>query len=68
MCEYQIQEILKRRIGVLPHVLQWSYVCDCHTPDGGPVSGAEYMAFINRDYSLREFHGFFNNYPPGPIP
>lgn len=49
-------------IGFLAHLLHETMVCDGHRPSLGPISHAEYMAFIHMDGSLREGHGIFNQY------
>ena len=47
-------------IGFLPHALYESGVADLHRPQYGPVGGAEYMAFIYMDGSLRAGHEVYN--------
>lgn len=49
-------------LGFLPHAAYESRVADLHRPDWGPLSSAGYMAFINRDGSLRQGHQIFNDY------
>jgi hypothetical protein len=52
----------KQGVGFLAHALHESYVADLHRPQDGPVSSAQYMAFINRDGTLRAGHDVFNQY------
>ncbi len=54
--------LVKQEVGFLIHALHESYVADLHRPQDGIVSSAEYMAFINRDGSLRAGHDIFNKY------
>ena len=51
-------------LGFLIHALYESPVGDLHRPDLGPISSAGYMAFVNRDGSLRKGHEIFNDYCP----
>ncbi|MEI8246563.1 MAG: cellulase family glycosylhydrolase [Lentisphaerota bacterium] len=58
-------ETLKNlKLGFLIHALYESPVGDLHRPDLGTMSSAGYMAFINRDGSLRKGHEIFNDYCP----
>ena len=50
-------------IGFFAHALHESYVADLHRPQYGVLSGAEYMAFIHMDGSLRAGHAAFNEFP-----
>jgi hypothetical protein len=54
--------LVKQNVGFLVHAMHESYVADLHRPEYGPVSSAEYMAFINMDGSLRAGHDVFNQY------
>jgi len=37
-------------------------VADAHRPESGPVTIAGYMAFIEKNGSLRPYHKIFNEY------
>lgn len=54
--------LAKQEVGFLVHALHESYVADLHRPQFGPLSSAEYMAFIHMDGSLRAGHDVFNQY------
>jgi len=51
-----------RKIGFTPAHMCHSLALDQHRPDCGPVLGAEYMAFVERDGSLRPNHEVFNEF------
>ncbi|MDD3127514.1 MAG: hypothetical protein PHT27_07860, partial [Candidatus Izemoplasmatales bacterium] len=56
-------DILKNAgVGFVIHALCESPVADLHRADLGPVDSPGYMAFINRDGSLRKGHEIFNDY------
>ena len=57
-----LDALAKQDVGFLVHALHESYVGDLHRPQHGPLSSAEYMAFINMDGSLRAGHEVFNQY------
>ena len=61
-----LETLTNLNLGFLIHALYESPVGDLHRPDLGPMSSAGYMAFINRDGSLRKGHGIFNEYCPQP--
>ncbi|MDX9973947.1 MAG: cellulase family glycosylhydrolase [FCB group bacterium] len=54
--------LAKRNIGFTAHLLHHTLVADGHRPEDGPISGAGYMAFIEKDGSLRPHHEIFNTY------
>lgn len=58
----ELNQLRKRGMGFLAHVLHHSLVADCHRPQYGPMSGAGYMAFIEADGTLRPHHDIFNKY------
>lgn len=57
-----LETLSKQRVGFLAHALHESYVADLHRPQFGPISSAEYMAFVHMDDSLRAGHEVFNQY------
>ena len=57
-----LEVLSKQEVGFLVHALHESYVADLHRPQYGPISSAEYMAFIHMDGSLRAGHDVFNQY------
>jgi hypothetical protein len=59
-----LETLVKQNVGFLAHALHESPVADLHRPQFGPLSTAEYMAFINMDGSLRAGHEVFNRYCP----
>jgi hypothetical protein len=59
-----LDTLVKRNVGFLAHALHESPVADLHRAPFGPLNGAEYMAFINMDGSLRPGHDLFNRYCP----
>ena len=63
-----LETLTKLNLGFLIHALYESPVGDLHRPDLGPISSAGYMAFINRDGSLRNGHEIFNDYCPATSP
>ena len=58
----ELDALKARKIGFLAHVLHHSMVADCHRPEYGPTVESGYMAFIERDGSLRKHHEMFNEY------
>ena len=63
-----LETLTKLNLGFLIHALYESPVGDLHRPDLGPISSAGYMAFINRDGTLRNGHEIFNDYCPKTPP
>ncbi|PIV64494.1 MAG: hypothetical protein COZ37_04210 [bacterium (Candidatus Ratteibacteria) CG_4_10_14_3_um_filter_41_18] len=59
---FELGELKKRNIGWLVHLLHHSLVADAHRPESGPVTIAGYMAFIEKNGSLRPYHKIFNEY------
>ena len=49
-------------LGYIVHVLHNSENVDMHQANEGPIGTPEYMAFINKDGSLRKGHDLFNKY------
>jgi len=60
--KYTLGELVKRKIGFLPHALHWSGVADLHYPEDGPTAGPENLAFIDKDGSLRPGHEVYNDF------
>jgi len=58
----ELSALAQRKIGFTAHVLHHSLVADCHRPEYGPITGAGYMAFIEKDGSLRPYHDIFNSF------
>jgi hypothetical protein len=62
-CSFELGELAKRGIGFSPHALRYSHVADLHDySDGGPVGSPGYMAFIQKDRSLRPHHDMYNKF------
>ena len=59
---YTLSQLKKRGIGWLCHALHHSFVTDLHRPEYGPVGPPGYMAFIEKDGSLRKGHEIFNEF------
>jgi hypothetical protein len=59
---YTLQELKKRGMGWLVHLLHHSLVADAHRPEFGPVGDPGNLAFIEADGSLRKGHDVFNEY------
>ena len=59
---YTLQELKKRDIGWLVHLLHHSLVADAHRPEFGPVGHPGNLAFIEADGSLRKGHEIFNDF------
>jgi hypothetical protein len=57
-CEFEMQELQSRGIGISPHALRFSKVADLHDWSGGPVGPPGYMAFIGKERALRPYHDF----------
>jgi len=60
--KFELQEINKRKIGFVCHLLFHTLIADGHKPEYGPVSTAGYMAFIDEDYFFRYGHEIFNKF------
>jgi hypothetical protein len=60
--EIELGSLAKRGIGFTAHLLHETLVADGHRPQYGPVTIAGYMAFVNRDGSLRAGHDVFNRF------
>ncbi len=58
----ELGALSKRGVGYTAHLLHHTLVADGHRPDYGPISGAGYMAFIEKDGSLRPHHEIFNTF------
>jgi len=60
--EVELEGLVKREIGFTAHILHHTLVADGHRPQYGPISTANYMAFIEADGSLRPYHDIFNRF------
>lgn len=66
--KFNLEQLVKRDIGFLAHLLHHTLVADGHRPEFGPVSKNRLpgtpgtMAFIEHDGKLRQGHGVFNDY------
>jgi hypothetical protein len=60
--KFTLKELKKRNIGWLAHALHYSLVADLHYSEDGPVGPPGNLAFIEKDGSLREGHGVFNEF------
>jgi hypothetical protein len=58
----ELGALSKRNIGFVAHLLHHTLVADGHRPEYGPISGAGYMAFVEKDGSLRPYHDVYNAY------
>lgn len=58
----ELGTLAKRNLGFLAHLLHHTLVADGHRPEYGPISGAGYMAFVEKDGSLRPQHEIFNTF------
>jgi len=58
----ELGAITKQGLGFVVHLLHHTLVADGHRPEYGPISGAGYMAFVEKDGSLRPYHDIFNDY------
>mgnify|MGYP001361030171 CR=1 FL=1 len=56
----ELGALAKRGLGFVAHLLHHTLVADGHRPEYGPISGAGYMAFVEKDGSLRPHHDIFN--------
>jgi endo-1,4-beta-mannosidase len=54
--------LAKRNIGFTAHLLHHTLVADGHRPEYGPMSGAGYMAFIEKEGTLRPYHEIYNRF------
>lgn len=59
---FTLSELKKRDIGWMPHALHHSLVADLHRPEFGPVGEPGYLAFIEREGTLREGHDVYNEF------
>ena len=60
--ETTLLALKKRGIGWTSYLLHHSLIADAHRPEFGPIDHAGYMAFIEKDGSLRRGHGIWNDY------
>ena len=58
----ELGALAKRNLGFVAHLLHHTLVADGHRPEYGPFSGAEYMAFVEKDGSLRPHHEIYNTF------
>ena len=58
----ELGTLASRGIGFTAHLLHHTLVADGHRPEYGPITGAGYMAFIEKDGSLRRHHEVFNEF------
>lgn len=58
----ELSALVKRKIGFTAHLLHHSLVADAHRPEYGPITNAGYMAFVEKDGSLRPYHDVFNDF------
>jgi endo-1,4-beta-mannosidase len=58
----ELGTLAKRGLGFTAHLLHHTLVADGHRPEYGPISDAGYMAFIEKDGSLRPHHEVFNSF------
>ncbi|MBI5095834.1 MAG: cellulase family glycosylhydrolase [Candidatus Hydrogenedentes bacterium] len=58
----ELGALTKRGLGFVAHLLHHTLVADGHRPEYGPISGAGYMAFVEKDGSLRPHHDIFNTF------
>jgi endo-1,4-beta-mannosidase len=58
----ELKTLAKRGIGFMVHLLHHTLVADGHRPEYGPVTNAGYMAFVEKDGSLRPYHDMFNKF------
>lgn len=58
----ELGALSKRGVGFVAHLLHHTPVADGHRPEDGPISGAGYMAFVEKDDSLRPYHDIFNTF------
>ena len=56
----ELGALTRRGMGFTAHLLHHTPVADGHRPEFGPISGAGYMAFIEKDGTLRPHHEIFN--------
>ena len=56
----ELNELARREIGFIVHLLHHTPVADGHRPGCGPITQAGYMAFVEADGSLRPHHEVFN--------
>lgn len=56
----ELGALSKRGLGFCAHLLHHTLVADGHRPEYGPISLAGYMAFVEKDGSLRPHHDVFN--------
>ena len=58
----ELGALANRGFGFVAHLLHHTLVADGHRPEYGPISGAGYMAFVEKDGSLRPYHDIFNTF------
>ena len=58
----ELKTLATRGIGFTAHLLHHTLVADGHRPEYGPMSSAGYMAFIEKNGSLRSYHDIFNKF------
>ena len=56
----ELAAITRRGLGFVAHLLHHTLVADGHRPEYGPITNAGYMAFVEKDGSLRPHHDIFN--------
>lgn len=56
----ELNELARREIGFIVHLLHHTPVADGHRLGCGPITQAGYMAFVEADGSLRPHHEVFN--------
>lgn len=63
MIRITLDTFTKYGVGFVAHALQYSRCADLHDPEDGRVTqNIGNLAFVNKDYNMREFHGVFNEY------
>lgn len=60
--EFELTQLVERKIGFLVHLLWHTFVADGHRPEYGPVSEPGYMGFIEINGDLRMGHEIFNKF------
>ncbi len=58
----ELDTLAGRGIGFTAHLLHHTLVADGHRPEYGPITKAGYMAFVEKDGSLRPYHEIFNDF------
>ena len=63
MIRITLDTFTKYKVGFVAHALQYSRCADLHDLEDGRVTqNIGNLAFVNKDYNMREFHGVFNEY------